>query len=75
MVGHHDAPPVAPAALSTPEEVVTSLASAIRQLDWQWFLGLWDPASRTYMVDAMEKADFAPARRLAQWRRKYDGIF
>jgi len=65
--------PVKPTELSTPEEVVTSLASAIRQLDWRWFLSLWDPESRAYMVEAMRKANFAPARRLAQWRRNYVG--
>lgn len=65
--------PTKPSALSSPEEVVTSLASAIRQLDWPWFLGLWDERSREFMVSTMEKADFAPARRLAQWRRNYVG--
>ena len=65
--------PIAPAALSSPEDVVASLASALRQLDWQWFLGLWDSESRTYMVDAMDQVDFPPAQRLAQWRRNYVG--
>jgi hypothetical protein len=65
--------PVKSRRLSSPEEVVTSLASAIRQLEWQWFLGLWDERSRNFMVDTMDKADFAPARRLAQWRRNYVG--
>ena len=67
------AEPTTSNALSTPEDVVTSLASAIRQLDWQWFLALWDTESRTYMVDAMDQAGFAPAQRLAQWRRNYAG--
>ena len=65
--------PVKPAGLSSPEEVVTSLASAIRQLDWPWFLGLWDEDSRAYMTAIMEHSNLTPAHRLAQWRRNYVG--
>jgi len=59
--------------LNSPEAVVSSLGSALRNLDWEWYQSLWDEPSRKYTEKMFAAAKYAPAQRVAKWRENYFG--
>ena len=62
-----------PEELTSPEAVVTSLASALRNLDWEWYQSLWDEPSRKLTDTMFANAGYTPAQRVAEWREAYVG--